>query len=47
MWCITAKGTLLPLLQVGYEWGGGAYYSAISAQQSFQVKWLNMIGCKL
>ena len=41
MWCITAKGTLMPLLQVT---GLVKYYSVIRAQQSFQVK---RLGCKL
>ena len=44
--CVTAKGTLGPLLQVtGLV--SKFFYSVISTQQSFQVKRFNVIGCKV
>ena len=44
--CVTAKGTLGPLLQVtGLV--SKFFYSVISTQQSFQVKRFNVIGCNV
>ena len=46
LWRVTAKGTLRPLLQVSGLVSILFSHKQLSTQQSFQVKRLNIIGCR-